>query len=138
MSQCTLCKTEMPDRQAETGSEIVHAGATAGTSLGDFEICEPCYRQGLPVFFTQADLAEIHLRFGLEYCELARWSDSVEALSRAMQINESADILVALGFAEEKQGNRESALSHYQRALEIEPAHSAARESLQKLDSQAA
>jgi tetratricopeptide (TPR) repeat protein len=106
--------------------------------LGDFEICEPCYRQGLPVFFSQADLAEIHFRFGLEYCELGRWSDSVEALSRALQIAESADTLVALGLAEEKQGNRETAVSHYHRALEIDPAHPGARESLQKVDTQAA
>jgi tetratricopeptide (TPR) repeat protein len=144
MSNCALCKKEKPEGAGvssateDKGPEAAQPLAKAETSFGQFEICEACYEQGLPVYFTQSDLAEIHYQFGLEYLQQERSVESVDSLSRALQINESADILAALGHAESKRGDQETAISHYQRALEIDPSHATAKESLKGMMTEAA
>ncbi|SRR5258705_11998608 len=143
MSDCTLCKKQ--PGEGKTGASRLSDGqaadklwAVAETSLGQFKICEACYEQGLPVFFTQSDLAEIHYQFGLGYLERDQSVESIDALSQALRISESADILAALGDAESKRGDHASAIAHYQRALEIDPSNATAKENLKSLQSQAA
>jgi tetratricopeptide (TPR) repeat protein len=147
MSDCALCKKHSSEGPAEPSRS--EDGQTAGglggklwavaeTSLGQFEICEACYEQGLPVFFTQSDLAEIHYQFGLEYLERDQSAESIDALSQALRINESADTLAALGNAESRRGDQASAIAHYQRALELDPSNPTAKENLKGLQSQAA
>jgi len=144
MSNCALCKKDEPEGSGvsstteDTGPESARPLAKAETSFGQFEICETCYEQGLPVYFTQSDLAEIHYQFGLEYLHRDRSVESVDSLSRALQINESPDILAALGHAESKRGDQETAIAHYQRALEIDPSHATAKESLKSVMTEAA
>ena|SRR5213594_4190215 len=142
MSKCTLCKTESPEKPTEpyalAAAKVAEPLAIAETSFGEFEICEACYRLGLPVYFTQSDLAEIHYQFGLEYLQRDQSSESVNALSRALQITESADILTALGHAESKRGDKETAIAHYHRALEIDPSNLAAKENLKNVMTEAA
>lgn len=104
------------------------------TSLGEFDICEACYLGGLPEFFLPEDVAEVHYQFGLDYTQRQQYVLGVEALRRARQILESADILASLGYAEDLSGNREVARGQYRRALEIEPGHFIAGMNLRQLD----
>lgn len=97
--------------------------AVAETSLGEFEICEVCYRRGLPSFFTPEDLAEIHYQFGLEYYHSKRYACSAESLARARNLTETADIVAACACLEQALGHRDVAIAHYRRALEIDPRH---------------
>lgn len=95
----------------------------AETSLGEFEICEDCYRRGLPSFFTPEDLAEIHYQFGLEYYHSKRYACCAESLAQARNLKETADIVATLASLEEALGHRDLAIAHYRRALEIDPRH---------------
>jgi tetratricopeptide (TPR) repeat protein len=143
MSNCTLCKAQIPETAPESWTtpkgervEVARSAvpsAVANTSVGEFEICESCYRRGLPSFFTPQDVAEIHYQFGLEYRDRAQLAQSIESLTQARRISETADIMAALAHAEDERGHRELAIAHYRRALEIDPTHSMSRQNLQKL-----
>ncbi len=144
MSLCTLCKKQLPESsEAWTApdGQVVHVArsevpsAMDDTSVGEFEICEACYQRGLPAYFTPEDVAEIHYQFGLEYCGREQFSRSIESLTRARRIAETADVMAALGHAEGQLGNREIAIAHYRRALEIDPSHFMASQNLRNLDS---
>jgi tetratricopeptide (TPR) repeat protein len=144
MSICTLCKAILPAGSTETwktedGEAIEVArgllvSAIIDTSLGEFEICEPCYSRKLPSFFTPQDIAEIHYQFGLEYRDRAKFTQSIESLRRALCILETADILAALAFAEDKAGHQQLAIGYYRRALQIEPLHFMAQQNLRLID----
>jgi len=143
MSICTLCKTPLPEATPEkwttpTGEPLQVArsatpSAVAKTSVGEFEICEACYHRGLPTFFTPQDMAEVHYQFGLEYSQRGHFARSVESLSQARRISETADIMAALAHAEDGLGHRDVAIAHYRRALEIDPSHFMSRQNLQKI-----
>jgi tetratricopeptide (TPR) repeat protein len=143
MSICTLCKTQIPEAALETwktpsGDAVqvarsVTPSAVAETSVGEFEICEACYRRGLPPFFTPQDLAMIHYEFGLEYSHCGQFARSVESLTQARRISETADVVAALAHAEDALGHRGLAIAHYRRALEIDPSHFMSRQNLQRL-----
>jgi len=143
MSICTLCKAKIPDACPEewvaTDGQAVHVArssipcAVIETSVGEFEICEPCYQRSLPPFFTPQDLAEIHYQFGLEYRDRGQFARSVESLTHARRLSETADIVAALAHAESDLGHRELAIAHYRRALEIDPSHFMSRQNLQRL-----
>lgn len=107
--------------------------ALAETSVGEFEICEACYHRGLPSFFTPQDVAEIHYSFGLEYSHCGQFARSVESLTQARHISETADIVAALAHAEGALGHRDVAIAHYRRALEIDPSHFMSRHNLQRI-----
>ena len=148
MSNCTLCKTHLPDAVPESWTtprgEVVQVAQTAkpsaiaDTSVGEFEICESCYRRGLPAFFTPQDLAEIHYQFGLEYTHRGQFDCGAESLTQARRISETADIVAALAHTEDKLGHRELAIAHYRRALEIDPSHFMSRQNLKRLHESAA
>jgi tetratricopeptide (TPR) repeat protein len=148
MSICTLCKTQIPETEGESWTtpkgEVIKvarntlAAAVAETSLGEFEICESCYLRGLPAFFTPQDAAEIHYQFGLEYRDHGQLEQSVESLTQARRISETADIVAALAHTEDKRGHRELAITLYQRALEIDPTHFMSQQNLQRLNENAA
>jgi tetratricopeptide (TPR) repeat protein len=143
MSICTLCKAQIPDSSPEAWTtpdgQVVHVArssvpsAVIETSVGEFEICEPCYQRSLPPFFTPQDLAAIHYQFGLEYRDRGQFVRSVESLTRAHRLSETADIVAALAHVESELGHRELAITHYRRALEIDPSHFMAQQNLQKL-----
>jgi tetratricopeptide (TPR) repeat protein len=143
MSICTLCKADLPEAAPEpwtipTG-EVVQvtrsavASAVADTSVGEFEICEACYQRALPAFLTPQDAAEIHYQFGLEYSNREQFDRSAESLTQARGISETADIVAALAHAEDGRGHRELAITHYCRALEIDPTHFMSRQNLQRI-----
>jgi len=148
MSICTLCKARIPDSPPEawvaSDGQVVHVArsaavsALAETSIGEFEICGSCYRRGLPSFFTPQDLAEIHYQFGLEYSHREELDRSVESLSQARLLSETADIVAALAHVESKRGHREIAIAHYHRSLEIDPSHFMSRQNLQRIYESAA
>src|SRR5579863_5200321 len=133
MSICTLCKIQIPDSSPESWTtqegQVINIArssmpsAVVETSLGEFEICEGCYKRGLPQFFTSLDLAGIHYEFGLEYRDRKQFAHSIESLKQALRISETPDILAALSRSETQRGHRELAISHYRRALEIDPTH---------------
>ena len=143
MSNCTLCKTQIPEATPEswttpTGEVLQVArsatpSAVAETSVGEFEICEACYRRGLPSFFTSQDVAKIHYQFGLEYSHCGQFARTVESLTKARHISETADIVAALAHAEDGLGHRDVAIAHYRRALEIDPSHFMSRQNLQRI-----
>jgi tetratricopeptide (TPR) repeat protein len=143
MSICTLCNAQIPDAPPEEwvapDGQAVHVVRTAvpsvviETSVGEFEICEACYQRSLPPFFTPQDLAEIHYQFGLEYRDRGQFTRSVESLTHARGLSETADIVAALAHAESELGHREIAIGHYRRALEIDPSHFMSRQNLQRL-----
>lgn len=143
MNLCTLCKTPIPDAFSERWSttdgkavEVLRSAipsAVVESSVGEFEICEPCYQRQLPSFFTPGDVAEIHYQFGLEYFERGLFARSIESLTLAGQISETADILAALARAEDALGHQERAVALYCRALEIDPSHFMSRENLKLL-----
>jgi len=148
MSSCTLCKTQIPQAAPEPWTTpaggLFHVArsatpsAVAETSVGEFEICEACYHRGLPSFFTSQDVAEIHHQFGLEYSQSEQFDRSVESLTQARRISETADIVAALAHAEDALGHRDMAIAHYRRALEIDPSHFMSRQNLQRIDEGAA
>jgi tetratricopeptide (TPR) repeat protein len=143
MSICTLCKAQIPDSSPETwttpdGQAVQVArsavpSAIIETSVGEFEICESCYQRGLPPSFTPQDSAEIHYQFGLELRDRGQFARSVESLTHARRLSETADIVAALAHAESELGHRELAIAHYRRALEIDPSHFMSRLNLQRL-----
>ena len=143
MSNCTLCKTQIPEAAPETWTtptgEALQVARSATpstvveTSVGEFEICEACYHRGLPTFFTSQDMAEVHYQFGLEYCHCGQFARSVESLTQARRISETADIVAALAHAEDGLGHRDVAIAHYRRALEIDPSHFMSRQNLQRI-----
>jgi tetratricopeptide (TPR) repeat protein len=143
MSNCTLCKSRLLDTGTKTWKlpdgqtvQLEHSSvaiAVATTTLGEFEICESCYRRGLPAFFTAQDLAEIHYQFGLEYRDLKQFSKSMEALSKARGLGETANIVAEIANAERALGNRDKAIDLYRRALELEPDHVMARQNLGRI-----
>ena len=145
MSDCTICKKDVPDSASEAWTtpdgNVVHVARTAdacalvNTSLGEFVICESCYRRGLPPFFTREDAAEIHYEFGLEYRDRRQFDLSVQSLTQACAISETADNVAALAYSENELGNRELAIAHYRRALEIDPSHFMSRENLRNMHS---
>jgi tetratricopeptide (TPR) repeat protein len=143
MGICTLCKTQIPDSSPEAWTapdgQTVRVARTAvptaviETSVGEFEICEACFVGGLPPFFTREDLANVHYQFGLEYRDRRQHTRSVESLTEARRLSETADIVAALAQAESHLGHRELAITHYRRALEIDPSHFMSRQNLQRL-----
>ena len=143
MSICTLCKNPIPEAKPETwtsptGEELQVARsaaptAIAETSLGEFEICEDCYHCGLPSFFTPLDVAEIHYQFGLEYTHYGQFTRSIQALTQASHTTETADVVAALGYAEDQLGHRDTAVAHYQRALKLDTAHLMSLNTLEKI-----
>ena len=144
MSICTLCKANLPEGSAEpwtlpTGEviQVVRSAmpsVVADTSIGEFEVCDCCYRRGLPKFFTPQDVTEIHYQFGLDYQDRRQFAESVELLTQARHITETADIVAALAYSESELGHREVAITHYRRALEIDPSHFLSRENLKNID----
>lgn len=143
MSICTLCKSQICERSPEPWTaqdgQVVHvthsvaASVVAETSLGELEICESCYLQGLPSHLAPQDLAEIHYQFGLEYGFRNQFIQSVEAITRARGLVETADILASLAHSENELGHRALAIEYYRRALEIDPSHFMSRENLRLL-----
>ena len=148
MTTCTLCKTQIPETAPEQWAtpkgEVIEVARSAvpfavvDTSVGEFEICEPCYQRGLPVFFSPQDVAEIHYQFGLEYRDRRQFDRSVESLTQARRISETADIVAALAHAEDERGRREVAITHYRRALEIDPSHFMSQQNLERIHEGAA
>lgn len=143
MECCSLCKIPIPENEPDSwftdDGECLNVRksaiptALAETSLGEIYICETCYQKGLPVFFTSDDLAQIHYQFGLEYHVSGNNQRSIESLSMACQIAESAEILAALALAESEIGHIEAARALYLRALEIDPQHFMSIENLKIL-----
>lgn len=142
-SNCTLCKTQLRDATTETWTtpngealqvaQSATLSAVAETSVGEFEICEACYRRGLPERFTPQDMAEIHYQFGLGYSHSGQFGRSAESLKQARHISETADIVAALARAEDALGHRDMAIVHYRRALEIDPSHFMSLQNLQRI-----
>lgn len=114
-------------------AHTLNAAAVVETSLGEFEICEACYRTTLPTFFDAEDFLKIHYQFGLEYANRQEYHSSYKALTQARAIRETGDIMASPGYAQSHLGQLNSAKASYQRALEIDPGHFMARENLKNL-----
>jgi tetratricopeptide (TPR) repeat protein len=148
MSICTLCKNKLldslPEKWTLPAGDVVKVARSkepsvvVDTSVGEFVICESCYRRGLPSFFAPLDVATIHYQFGLEYRDRAQFSCGVESLTQARRITETADIVANLAYVEGELGHRELAITHYRRALEIDPSHFMSRQNLQRIYDSAA
>ena len=144
MSICTLCKAQIldasvegwvgPDGQTVYVARSAVPSAIVETSVGEFVICELCYERRLPPFFTPQDLAELHYQFALDYRDRGQFARSVEALTHARHLLETADIVAALAHAEGELGHSDLAIAHYRRALEIDPSHLMSRQNLQRLN----
>jgi tetratricopeptide (TPR) repeat protein len=102
----------------------------AQTSKGEICMCEECYTAKNFGSFNSADLSEIYYQFGLEYQELGRFSESVDALHKGLQLMRSADMLAAIAYSYGETGDCKLASEFYRQALSVDPTHFSAQENL--------
>ena len=142
--QCSLCGKQFDlDTVERWGADANHSVelrgtsevlACANTTLGELDICEECYlRRNKFHLMSPSDRREIHDQFGLEYQHRKNWLSSIEAFSKAAEINRDADVLLSMGGSYEGLNDPQMAKKCYSEALTLEPDNRFARENLARL-----
>ncbi len=142
MHTCSLCRAEIPEAPAERwttddGESLVidktaSPCAVIDTSVGEITVCDSCYALPLPDWLTAEDVREVHYQFGLEHSQRGEPRLAIACFERALTSDLSADVLAALGNAQNELGDSQNAASSYRRALELDPGHWA-RDNLNRL-----
>jgi len=96
-------------------------------------ICEACYQADLMNGYSDAELIDIHMQFGIEYILAGRITNAESAFRKLIGIKVTSDGLAHLAYCLAAQNKTEEARNFYFHALEIDPNHAMARNNLAKL-----
>ena len=142
MCTCYFCGDHEPLNEFEEwssdGTSIRLPKSTAAwtvvhSSVGTLWICGTCYDKNVFRGLRAEDRAKIHYSMGLEYCHLDQYQKSISALTKALKLKKSADILASLAVNYSETGDIERAHKLYHQALQLDPDHFMSRENLKVL-----
>ena len=138
--ECSFCRERLIATTSEkwraSSGELVAVPKSeslyifASTSRGEICLCEKCYKKGIFGDLNQHELAEVHYQFGLEYREVGRMSDSVDALHRGLRCKQTSDMLAAIAISYGELGEHTLEQEFYRQALALDPSHFVASENL--------
>jgi tetratricopeptide (TPR) repeat protein len=142
MYTCYFCGDHQPLSEVEDWSlarvsfqipKSTVAWACVDSSVGELWICQKCYSKNVFRSLRAGDKAEIHYQMALEYGELGEYPKSIAALSKALKLRKTADILSSLALNYSRVGDAGRARYFYELALKLKPDHFMASENLKKL-----
>lgn len=92
------------------------------TESGEIEICEFCYRDGVVANKVSLELLfEIHLECGLEFANLRRYKEALQALKEARERGNNAQLAFAFGCTYAKMGMIDLAEASYRETIQLDP-----------------
>ncbi len=143
MYTCYFCGDHEPlnefeEWSSDDGTSIRLPKSTAAwtvvdSSVGKLWICGTCYDKNVFRGLRAEDRAKIHYSMGLEYGHLDQYQKSISALTKALKLKKSADILAQLALNYSNTGDIKRAYKLYHQALQLDPDHFMSRENLKNL-----
>jgi tetratricopeptide (TPR) repeat protein len=142
MCTCYFCGDHEPLNEFEEWSsdgtsirvpKSTVAWTVVHSSVGKLWICGICYGKNVFRGLRAEDRAEIHYSMGLEYYHLGQYPKSISALTKALKLKNSADILASLASNYSEIGDIKRAHKLYSQALELDSDHFMSRENLKNL-----
>ena len=86
-------------------------------------VCEDCYKAARFAEMKADVAAEIYYQFALEYHELGRLADTIDALHLGLRLRQSANMLSTLALTYGELGEHELERQLYLQALALDPAN---------------